>query len=97
MKIFSEIFKFKGKNKSYMEFMKSSKYCICLKGYEVNSFRVVEVLFYECVFVIIFDNFVFFFFEVINWEFFVVFVLEKDIFDLKNILLLISEERYREM
>ncbi|KAH0894744.1 hypothetical protein HID58_057173 [Brassica napus] len=97
MKIFSEIPKSKGKNKSYMEFMKSSKYCICPKGHEVNSPRVVEALFYECVPVIISDNFVPPFFEVINWESFAVFVLEKDIPDLKNILLSISEERYREM
>ncbi|KAF2579197.1 hypothetical protein F2Q68_00006547 [Brassica cretica] len=97
MKIFSEIPKSKGKNKSYMEFMKSSKYCICPKGHEVNSPRVVEALFYECIPVIISDNFVPPFFEVINWESFAVFVLEKDIPDLKNILLSISEERYREM
>ncbi|CAN7032503.1 hypothetical protein BRARA_H01293 [Brassica rapa] len=97
MKIFSEIPKSKGKNKSYMEFMKSSKYCICPKGHEVNSPRVVEALFYECVPVIISDNFVPPFFEVINWESFAVFVLEKDIPDLKNILVSISEERYREM
>ncbi|KAG2319549.1 hypothetical protein Bca52824_012762 [Brassica carinata] len=97
MKIFSEIPKSKGKNKSYMEYMKSSKYCICPKGHEVNSPRVVEALFYECVPVIISDNFVPPFFEVINWESFAVFVLEKDIPDLKKILVSISEERYREM
>ncbi|KAJ0247357.1 Exostosin domain-containing protein [Hirschfeldia incana] len=97
MKIFSEIPKSKGKNKSYMEYMKSSKYCICPKGHEVNSPRVVEALFFECVPVIISDNFVPPFFEVINWESFAVFVLEKDIPDLKKILLSISEERYREM
>ncbi|XP_010437853.1 PREDICTED: probable glycosyltransferase At5g03795 [Camelina sativa] len=96
MKIFSEIPKSKGK-KSYMECMKSTKYCICPKGHEVNSPRVVEALFYECVPVIISDNFVPPFFEVLNWESFAVFVLEKDIPDLKNILLSITEERYREM
>ncbi|CAL9227759.1 unnamed protein product [Arabidopsis halleri] len=96
MKIFSEIPKSKGK-KSYLEYMKSSKYCICPKGHEVNSPRVVEALFYECVPVIISDNFVPPFLEVLNWESFAVFVLEKDIPDLKNILVSITEERYREM
>ncbi|KAL1210297.1 putative glycosyltransferase [Cardamine amara subsp. amara] len=96
MKIFSEIPKSKGK-KSYMEYMKSSKYCICPKGHEVNSPRVVEAMFYECVPVIISDNFVPPFFEVLNWESFAVFVLEKDIPDLKKILVSITEERYREM
>ncbi|ESQ53884.1 hypothetical protein EUTSA_v10024793mg [Eutrema salsugineum] len=96
MKIFSEIPKSKGK-KSYMEYMKSSKYCICPKGHEVNSPRVVEALFYECVPVIISDNFVPPFFEVLNWESFAVFVLERDVPDLKNILVSITEDRYREM
>ncbi|CAN8327068.1 unnamed protein product [Cochlearia groenlandica] len=96
MKIFSEIPKSKGK-KSYMEYMKSSKYCICPKGHEVNSPRVVEAMFYECVPVIISDNFVPPFFEVLKWESFAVFVLEKDVPDLKNILLSITEEKYREM
>ncbi|CAA7025472.1 unnamed protein product [Microthlaspi erraticum] len=96
MKIFSEIPKSRGK-KSYMEYMKSSKYCICPKGHEVNSPRVVEALFFECVPVIISDNFVPPFFDVLNWESFAVFVLEKDIPDLKNILVSITEERYREM
>uniref|UniRef100_A0A1J3DLZ5 Putative glycosyltransferase n=1 Tax=Noccaea caerulescens TaxID=107243 RepID=A0A1J3DLZ5_NOCCA len=96
MKIFSEIPKSRGK-KSYMEYMKSSKYCICPKGHEVNSPRVVEALFYECVPVIISDNFVPPFFDVLNWESFAVFVLEKDIPDLKNILVSITEQRYREM
>jgi hypothetical protein len=41
--------------------------------------------------VIISDNFVPPFFEVLNWESFAVFVMEKDIPNLKNILLSIPE------
>lgn len=81
-------------NRNYVQYMKSSKYCICAKGYEVNSPRVVEAIFYECVPVIISDNFVPPFFEVLNWESFAVFVQEKDIPNLKKILLSISERRY---
>ncbi|KAF9606239.1 hypothetical protein IFM89_024060 [Coptis chinensis] len=66
--------------------MKNIKYCICAKGFEVNSQRVVEAIFYECVPVIISDNFVPPFFEVLNWEAFAVFIPEKDIPNLKNIL-----------
>lgn len=106
MKIFGQMPQAKGKGKGkgkrkgkmdYIQHMKSSKYCICAKGYEVNSPRVVEAIFYECVPVIISDNFVPPFFEILNWESFAVFVLEKDIPNLKNILLSISEKKYRKM
>jgi len=93
MKIFGRLPKSKG-NKNYIQYMKTSKYCICAKGYEVNSPRVVEAIFYECVPVIISDNFVPPFFEVLNWESFAVIVLEKDIPNLKNILLSIPEKEY---
>ncbi|KAK7293857.1 hypothetical protein RJT34_16734 [Clitoria ternatea] len=93
MKILGKLPKSKG-DKNYIQYMKSSKYCICAKGYEVNSPRVVEAIFYECVPVIISDNFVPPFFEVLNWESFAVFVMEKDIPNLKNILLSIPEKSY---
>lgn len=93
MNIFGKLPKSKN-NRNYVQYMKSSKYCICAKGYEVNSPRVVEAIFYECVPVIISDNFVPPFFEVLNWESFAVFVQEKDIPNLKKILLSISERRY---
>ncbi|XP_019052984.1 PREDICTED: probable glycosyltransferase At3g07620 isoform X2 [Nelumbo nucifera] len=97
MKIFGRMGR-SGKSKmNYIQHMKSSKYCICAKGYEVNSPRVVEAIFYECVPVIISDNFVPPFFEVLDWEAFSVFVLEKDIPNLKNILLSIPEEKYRRL
>ncbi|KAK4383107.1 putative glycosyltransferase [Sesamum angolense] len=79
---------------SYVWHMKNSKYCICAKGYEVNSPRVVEAIIYGCVPVMVSDNFVPPFFDVLNWESFAVFVLEKDIPNLKNILVSISERRY---
>ncbi|XP_024986081.1 probable glycosyltransferase At3g07620 isoform X2 [Cynara cardunculus var. scolymus] len=93
MKIFGKLPKSKN-NKNYVQYMKSSKYCICAKGYEVNSPRVVEAIFYECVPVIISDNFVPPFFEVLNWESFAVFVQEKEIANLKNILVSIPQKRY---
>ncbi|XP_022865337.1 probable glycosyltransferase At5g03795 isoform X1 [Olea europaea var. sylvestris] len=96
MKIFGRIRKVKGQM-TYVQYMKSSKYCICAKGFEVNSPRVVEAIFYECVPVIISDNFIPPFFETLNWESFAVFVLEKDIPNLKNILLSISKKRYLKM
>uniref|UniRef100_A0A6P3ZUR8 probable glycosyltransferase At3g07620 n=1 Tax=Ziziphus jujuba TaxID=326968 RepID=A0A6P3ZUR8_ZIZJJ len=96
MKIFGQLTGVNNRT-DYFHYMKSSKYCICARGYEVNSPRVVEAIFYDCVPVIISDNYVPAFFEILNWESFAVFVLEKDIPNLKNILLSISEERYMEM
>jgi len=79
---------------NYIHHMKNSKYCICPKGYEVNSPRVVEAIFYECVPVIISDNFVPPFFEVLNWDAFSIILAEKDIPNLKQILLSVSQEKY---
>ncbi|XVF88598.1 hypothetical protein PTKIN_Ptkin19aG0063800 [Pterospermum kingtungense] len=97
MKIFGPMPRdIEGKRK-YREYMKSSKYCICARGYEVHTPRVVEAIYYECVPVIISDNYVPPFFEVLNWEAFAVFVPENDIPNLRNILLSIPEEKYLEM
>ncbi|EYU20439.1 hypothetical protein ABFS82_01G020600 [Erythranthe guttata] len=96
MKISGKLQGLKG-NLTYIEYMKSSKYCISAKGYEAYTPRVVEAIFYECVPVIISDNFVPPFFETLNWESFAVFVMEKDIPNLKNILLAIPKKRYVEM
>ncbi|XP_006358342.1 probable glycosyltransferase At5g25310 [Solanum tuberosum] len=82
---------------SYPEHMKSSKYCLCPMGYEVNSPRIVEAIYYECVPVIIADNFALPFSEVLNWTAFSVVVSEKDIPRLKEILLSIPLRRYQVM
>ena len=82
---------------SYVQHMKSSKYCICPMGHEVNSPRIVEAIYYECVPVIIADNFVLPFSEVLDWSAFSVVVAEKDIPKLKEILLAIPMRRYLKM
>lgn len=97
MKIFGRMPLGVASKMSYIEQMKSSKYCICPKGFEVNSPRVVESIFYECVPVIISDNFVPPFFEVLDWSTFSVIVAEKDIPRLKDILSSIPEEKYVKM
>ncbi|EXB59797.1 putative glycosyltransferase [Morus notabilis] len=94
MKIFGPMPRDIEGKRTYREYMKSSKYCICAKGYEVHTPRVVEAIFYECVPVIISDNYVPPLFEVLNWEAFSVFVQEKDIHNLRNILLSIPKEKY---
>lgn len=92
MRIYGEITK-----ASYLRHMKSSKYCICARGSQVNSPRVVEAIYYGCVPVILSDNYVPPLFETLNWESFAVFVQEKDIPYLKNILLSIPDKKYKQM
>lgn len=82
---------------SYVQHMKSSKYCICPMGYEVNSPRIVEAIYYECVPVIIADNFVLPLSDVLDWSAFSVVVPEKDIPKLKEILVAIPMRRYLTM
>ncbi|RDX67803.1 putative glycosyltransferase, partial [Mucuna pruriens] len=94
MKIYGPIPPGVASKMNYIQHMKNSKYCICPKGYEVNSPRVVEAIFYECVPVIISDNFVPPFFEVLNWDAFSIILAEKDIPNLKQILLSVSQEKY---
>ncbi|CAA6671624.1 unnamed protein product [Spirodela intermedia] len=79
---------------TYVDSMRRTKYCLCPRGYEANSPRLAEAFFYECVPVIISDNFVPPFFDVLNWEAFSVVVPVKDIPRLKEILLSIPREKY---
>lgn len=81
-------------NMTYFEQMRSSKYCICPMGYEVNSPRIVEAIYSGCVPVIIADNFVLPLEDVLDWTEFSVLVAEKDLPNLKDILLGISLKRY---
>ncbi|XP_044464655.1 probable glycosyltransferase At5g25310 isoform X2 [Mangifera indica] len=97
MKIFGPMPPGVASKMNYIQHMKNSKYCICPKGYEVNSPRVVEAIFYECVPVIVSDNFVPPFFEVLNWGAFSVIIAESEIPNLKNILLSIPKEKYLQM
>ncbi|XP_058749957.1 probable glycosyltransferase At3g07620 [Vicia villosa] len=94
MKIFGQMARDAEGKRIYMEYMNSSRYCICARGYEVHTPRIVEAIFSECVPVIISDNYVPPFFEVLEWEAFSVFVRESDVPSLRDILLSIPEEKY---
>ncbi|KAH9550572.1 hypothetical protein CY35_10G079000 [Sphagnum magellanicum] len=82
---------------SYIQQMKESKYCICAMGYEVNSPRIVESIYYDCVPVIIADNLVLPFSDVLNWSMFSVTVPEAKIKKLKTLLTSIPHHVYRSM
>lgn len=97
MRIYGALPKKVSQTFTYAEHMKSSKFCICPMGYEVNSPRIVEAIYYECVPVIIADNFVLTLSDVLNWSSFSVVVAEKDIPKLMEILLAITLRRYQKM
>ncbi|KAK4748523.1 hypothetical protein SAY87_015109 [Trapa incisa] len=81
----------------YVHYMKSSKYCLCPMGYEVNSPRIIEAICYECVLMIIVDNSIPSLNEVFDWSSLSVTALEKDIPNLKEILTATPLRGYLEM
>ncbi|KAI3708199.1 hypothetical protein L2E82_37343 [Cichorium intybus] len=84
-------------NVSYLEMMKTSRFCICPSGFEVASPRIVEAIYAECVPVLISQNYVLPFSDVLNWDSFSVQVSVSEIPNLKRILLGISEDKYKKL
>ncbi|KAK8480969.1 hypothetical protein V6N13_073527 [Hibiscus sabdariffa] len=82
---------------SYMSKLRNSRFCLCPSGYEVASPRIVEAIYAECVPVLISDNYVPPFSDVLNWKAFSVQVAVKDIPNIKNILMGISQRQYLRM
>ncbi|BBN06451.1 xylogalacturonan beta-1,3-xylosyltransferase [Marchantia polymorpha subsp. ruderalis] len=97
MRIYEEIPRNISRRMNYVQHMKNSKYCICPAGFEVNSPRIVEAIYYDCVPVIIADNFVLPFSDVLNWDAFSLTLPESEIPNLKTHLLNIPEKSYRSM
>ncbi|KAK1431081.1 hypothetical protein QVD17_14298 [Tagetes erecta] len=81
-------------NVSYNDMMKTSRFCLCASGYEVASPRLVEAIYAECVPVLISQNYVLPFSDVLNWDAFSVRVSVSEIPNMKRILLGISDHEY---
>ncbi|XP_073156589.1 probable glycosyltransferase At5g03795 [Henckelia pumila] len=92
-----QVHKYLPKDVSYPAMMRKSKYCICPSGYEVASPRMVEALYTGCVPVLIKDNYVPPFSDVLNWKSFSVEISVAEIPNLKKILTGISTSQYIRM
>ncbi|KAK8658126.1 hypothetical protein V6N13_036338 [Hibiscus sabdariffa] len=82
---------------SYTSKLMSSRFCLCPSGYEVASPRIVEAIYAECVPVLISDNYVPPFSDVLNWKAFSIQVSVKDIPNIKRILMGVSQRQYLRM
>ncbi|KAH9626759.1 hypothetical protein KSS87_022073 [Heliosperma pusillum] len=78
----------------YSEQLLGSKYCLHVKGFEVNTARIGDSLFYGCVPVVLADHYDLPFMDILNWKSFSVIVTSSDIPNLKRILRSISPKEY---
>ncbi|XP_027188203.1 probable glycosyltransferase At5g03795 isoform X2 [Cicer arietinum] len=91
----SEIFVHHGRLKTpYADELLGSKFCLHVKGFEVNTARIGDSLYYGCVPVIIANYYDLPFADVLNWKSFSVVVTTLDIPLLKKILKGISSDEY---
>ncbi|KAL3830162.1 hypothetical protein ACJIZ3_018964 [Penstemon smallii] len=81
-------------NTSYSEELLTSKFCLHVKGYEVNTARIGDALYYGCVPVIIANHYDLPFQDILNWKSFSIVVATLDIPLLKKILREIRVEEY---
>ena len=81
----------------YEEGLRKSKYCLHVKGYEVNTARVCDAIHYGCVPVIVSNYYDLPFSNVLDWSKFSVIISHKSIALLKKILLSISKQKYLSM
>ncbi|XP_039028024.1 probable glycosyltransferase At5g03795 [Hibiscus syriacus] len=91
----SVIFAHYGRLKTpYADELRGSKFCFHVKGFEVNTARIADSLYYGCVPIIIANYYDLPFADVLNWKSFSIAVVTSDIPSLKKILQGISSDEY---
>lgn len=81
----------------YDKALLGSKFCLHVKGFEVNTARIGDSLFYGCVPVIIANHYDLPFSDILNWKGFSIVIATLDIPLLKEILQSISFNYYLEL
>lgn len=82
---------------SYEDGFRSSRYCLHVKGYEVNTARVSDAIHYGCIPVIISNYYDLPFATVLDWSKFSVIISHGEVKSLKERLLSIPKEVYLSM
>lgn len=78
----------------YSEALLDSKFCIHAKGFEVNTARIGDALYYGCVPVVLADHYDLPYADILNWSSFSLVLSTMDIPMLKKILQQISSRDY---
>lgn len=81
----------------YEEGFRRSKYCLHVKGYEVNTARVSDAIHYGCVPVIISNHYELPFANVLDWSTFSVIINHREISLIKQRLLSVPRRMYLNM
>ncbi|XP_019196098.1 PREDICTED: probable glycosyltransferase At5g03795 [Ipomoea nil] len=83
--------------RTYADELLGSKFCLHVKGFEINTARIGDALYYGCVPVIIANHYDLPFADILNWKSFSIVVATLDIPLLKKILVGISDDRYTKL
>ncbi|XP_073109622.1 probable glycosyltransferase At5g03795 [Elaeis guineensis] len=78
----------------YKEGLLNSKFCLHVKGFEVNTARIGDAIYFGCVPVVIANHYDLPFADILNWKSFSIVVATLDIPLLKKILHDVSPEQY---
>lgn len=81
----------------YMLALANSKFCLLLRGTTGWSFRLSDAIYAGCLPVFIIDMLDNFYFEIINYSSFSIFIEERNIENIEDVLLNISDERVNQM
>ncbi|KAK1434981.1 hypothetical protein QVD17_00736 [Tagetes erecta] len=84
-------------NTSYEQALQDSKFCLHVKGYEVNTARIGDALHHGCVPVIIANYYDLPFADILNWKSFSIVIPTLDIPLLQRILMSLSTDEYASM